>query len=51
MADAANEAGGFSALEDPLNTGTAYDILVRANNFITLGGGTLSDYGIINTSL
>ncbi len=52
LAKAADEAGGFSSLGDPLTTGdTGFATLVQANTFITNGGGNITDYGVVNSSL
>lgn len=52
LALAAEEAGGFTNLSDPLTTGNpGFSTLVKASKFVTWGGGDIEDYGIINTSL
>ena len=55
LARAAEEAGDFATLSDPLVTvdssDPGFDTLVDADRFITLGGGSLSDYGIANSNL
>ena len=55
LARAAEEAGDFATLSDPLVTvdssDPGFDTLVDTDRFITLGGGSLSDYGITNSNL
>jgi len=51
LAQAAEEAGDFGDLST-INTGApGWDTLVRANDFIILGGGNLADYGVDNANL
>ena len=52
LAKAADEAGGFSNLGDPLTTGDpGFSTLAQANDFIINGGGDITDYGVVNGSL
>ena len=52
LAKAADEAvGGFSALSTITSSDAGWATLVQSNEFITNGGGTLSDYGVTNPNL
>ncbi len=51
LAQAADEAGGFSALSTITSSDAGWSTLVQADDFITKGGGDIADYGVTNTNL
>ncbi|MCK5671896.1 MAG: hypothetical protein KAH95_00895 [Spirochaetales bacterium] len=52
LADAANEAGSFTALDSIIATDLPeWDILLQANEFILRGGGVILNYGVDNVLL
>lgn len=53
LAQAADEAGDFASLStiDGVIPDPGWDTLVKADNFISLGGGNLADFGVDNPNL
>lgn len=51
LAQAADEAGGFSALSTITSSDAGWSTLVQVDDFITKGGGDIADYGVTNTNL
>ncbi len=51
LAKAADEAGGFANLDALVNPNPGWTTLVQANDFIILGGGVITDYGVNNLGL
>ncbi len=52
LAKAADEAvGGFPSLSTITSTDAGWTTLVQADDFITKGGGDITDYGVTNSNL